>query len=136
MAGARLFFRIGKKVSVFDYATLFDASFLAGEAAEVVEFGAAHFTVFVYDDRIDEGGFYREDTLNADVVAHFAHGEALFSALSRDADHNTAIQLDTLFVTFFDAVSHGDSVAGAEFGMLLAGSEGFFGNFNQVHCKV
>ena len=36
MAGARLFFRIGKKVSVFDYATLFDASLLAGEAAEVV----------------------------------------------------------------------------------------------------
>lgn len=136
MAGARLFFRIGKKVSVFDYATLFDASFLAGEAAEVVEFGAAHFTVFVYDDRIDEGGFYREDTLNADVVAHFAHGEALFSAFSRDADHNTAIQLDTLFVTFFDTICHGDSVAGAEFGMLLAGSEGFFGNFNQVHCKV
>lgn len=127
MAGARLFFRIGKKVSVFDYATLFDASFLAGEAAEVVEFGAAHFTVFVYDDRIDEGGFYREDTLNADVVAHFAHGEALFSAFSRDADHNTAIQLDTLFVTFFDAVGNGDCVAGAEIGVLFVGCKCLFG---------
>ncbi len=130
MAGARLFFRIGKKVSVFDYATLFDASFLAGEAAEVVEFGAAHFTVFVYDDRIDEGGFYREDTLNSDVVAHFAHGEALFSAFSRDADHNTAIQLDTLFVTFFDSVSDCDCVARAELRMLFAGSKSFFGNLN------
>ncbi len=99
MAGARLFFRIGKKVSVFDYATLFDAS-------------------------------YREDTLHADVVAHFAHGEALFSAFSRDADHNTAIQLDTLFVTFFDSVSDCDCVARAELRMLFAGSKSFFGNLN------
>lgn len=130
MAGARLFFRIGKKVSVFDYATLFDASFLAGEAAEVVEFGAAHFTVFVYDDRIDEGGFYREDTLNADVVAHFAHGEALFVTVAGDADYDAAVLLDTLFVAFFDTVSHGDGVAGTKLGMLLAGGKCLFGYFD------
>lgn len=119
---------------LLDNATLFDTSLLAGEGAEVVELCATYFTVLVDGNRVDEGRFDGEDTLNADVVAHLADGETLLHTFTGDADDNTAVLLDTFLVTFLDAVSYGDGVTGAEIGMLLAGSEGFFGNFNQIHC--
>ena len=59
----------------FDHAALFDTSFLAGEAAEVVKFSATYLTVFVYGNRVDEGRLDGEDTLNTDVFAHLANGE-------------------------------------------------------------
>lgn len=37
------------------YATLFDACFLAGEAAEIVKLGTTYLTIFVDGDRVDEG---------------------------------------------------------------------------------
>ena len=112
------------------YATLFDTGFLAGELAEIVKFGATYFTVFVHGNRVDERRFDGEDTFYTDVVAHFADSEALLGAFARDADYNTALLLDTLFVTFFDTVSDSDGVAGCELRVLLAGSECFFGNLN------
>ncbi len=124
------------QVLFFDYATLFDTGFLAGELAEVVQFGTAYFTVFVDGDRVDKRRFDGEDTLNTDVVAHLADGETFLAAFATDADNNAAILLDTLFVTFFDAVSHGDCVAGAEVRVLFAGGKCFFGNLNQVHFVV
>ena len=36
-------------------AALFDASVLAGELAQIVEFSATHFTVLVDGDRVNEG---------------------------------------------------------------------------------
>ncbi len=103
---------------------------LAGKATEVVKFGATHLAILVDGDRVDERRFDGEDTLHTDVVAHFADGETLLVAVARDTDYHTAILLDTLFVTLFDAVSHGDGVAGTEFGMFLAGSVSFLDNFD------
>ena len=113
-----------------DYAALFDASFLAGEIAQIVKFCATNLTVLVDCDRVDERRFDGEDTLNTDVVADFTNGEALFVPFARDTDHYATVLLDTLFVTLFDAISHCDGVAGAKLGMCFAGSECFFGNFN------
>ena len=67
---------------LFDHATLFDASCFAGEAAEVVEFRATHFTVLVNSDAVDERRLDGEDTLYANVVGHLAHGETLFVSLA------------------------------------------------------
>lgn len=67
---------------LFDHATLFDASFFAGEAAEVVEFRATHFTVLVNSDAVDERRLDGEDTLYANVVGHLTHGETLFVSLA------------------------------------------------------
>ena len=122
--------RLVEQELFLDNTTLFDASFLTCEAAEVVEFSATNLTVFVDYDRVDERRFDGEDALNADVVAHFANGEAFLCAFARDADNNTAILLNTLFVTFFDSISDCDGVAGTEFGELFAGSKSLFGNFN------
>lgn len=125
----------GEGLFLHSYATLFDAGFLAGEGTQIVKFGTADFAVLVDCDRIDEGRFDGEDTFHADVVAHFANGETLLGAFSRNADYNTAVLLDTLLVTFFDTVGYCDGVAGGEVGVLLAGSESFFGNFNKIHCN-
>ena len=119
-----------------DYAAFLDAGFLAGELAQVVKFRTAYFTVFVHCDRIDERRFEGEDTFHTDIVAHLADGEALLVAFAADADYNAAVLLDTLFVAFFDSVSYGDGVAGAEFGVLFARGKCLFGNFNQIHFLV
>ena len=113
-AGGRLAFLL---FGFVHYAALFDTGFLAGKATEIVKLGTTYFTVFVYRDGIDERRFDREDTLNADVVGHFADGETFFGAFAVDADHNAAVLLDTFLVTFLDAVGYGDGVAGAEFGV-------------------
>ena len=100
-------------------AALLDAGLLAGKATEVVKFGATHLAILVDGDRVDERRFDGEDTLHTDVVAHFADGETLLVAVARDTDYHTAILLDTLFVTLFDAVGHGDGVAGTNSGCFL-----------------
>ena len=122
-------------VLFLDNATFFDAGLLTCELAQVVKLGTTYLTVLVDGNGVDERRLDGEDTLNTDVFAHFANGETLLRAFAGDADNHTAVLLDTLLVTFFDAVSHSDGVAGAKFGMLLAGSESFFGNFNQIHCS-
>lgn len=113
-----------------DYAAFLDAGFLAGELAQVVKFRTAYFTVFVHCDRIDERRFEGEDTFHTDIVAHLADGEALLFAFACDFDHYAAVLLDTFLVTFFDAISHCDGVAGVEIRVLLAGSKSLFGNFD------
>ena len=118
------------RVLSFLDATLFDTSLFAGETTQVVQFGAANFAILVDYDGVDERRLEGEDTLNADVVGHFAYGEALFGAFARNLDYNPAILLNTFFVTLFDAIGYGDGVAGAKIGMLLAGGKSLFGNLH------
>lgn len=68
--------------SLFLEATLLDAGFLAGQLAQIVKLGAAHFTIFVYGNRVDKRRLDGEDTLYTDVVAHLANGETLLVALA------------------------------------------------------
>lgn len=114
-------------LSLLHYTTLFDASLLAGEATEVVKLRTAHFAVFVDGDGLDERRFHREDAFYADSVGNLADCEALFVLMAVDADHHATVLLDTLFVTFFDAVGNGDCVAGAEIGVLFVGCKCLFG---------
>lgn len=129
------FFVYGSKRDflLLDHAALFDTGFLACQATQIVKFRTAHFTVFVHCDRVDERRLNGENTLNTDVVAHFAHGETLFVAFAGDADNHTAILLDTLLVSFFDTVGYCDGVAGSEFNLVGACGKCFFGNFDQIH---
>ena len=113
-----------------DNSSLLNASFLTGKLAEVVQFGAAHFTYLVHLDALDVGRFEGEDTLNADGAGHFAYGKTLLLLMTIDFDDNTAIQLDTLFVAFDDFVCHGDGVARFELGELFAGGKSFFSNLD------
>ena len=106
---------------------LFDTRLFAGEVAQIVEFCATHFTKFVDSDGFDEGRLDGENTLHADSVGNLAHSETLFVLMAADADHYTAILLDTLL----DTVSDSDSVAGAEFfEFFLGSSESFLRNFD------
>lgn len=126
-----LFRVVGKKWLLFlNHATFLDTCFLTGEITQVVKLGATHFTVLVDGDRVDKRRFQRENTLNANIVAHLAHCEALLFTVAGDADYYAAILLDTFLVTFFDAVSNGYGVARSEFGMCFAGSISFLDNFD------
>lgn len=46
--------RVLLSLSFLDYAALLDAGFFAGKVAEVVEFSATHFTIFVDGNRVDK----------------------------------------------------------------------------------
>lgn len=113
----------------------FDACFLAGEFAQVVEFCATNFTVFVDSYAVDKRRLQGEDTLNTDVIGHFANCKTLFVAVARDADDNTLVHLDTLFVALFNAIGYCDCVASVELGMLFAGGKSLLGDFDQIHFK-
>src|SRR5688572_5399189 len=63
-----------------DAAALLDARGLAGEIAEVVEAGATHAATRHHFDLLDARRVQREDALDADAVAHLAHGEGGASA--------------------------------------------------------
>ena len=48
-------YSISYRLCLLDYAALLDTSLLAGEVAEVVEFGTTYLTILVDGDRVDEG---------------------------------------------------------------------------------
>ena len=50
--------------------------------------------------------------------------------MTADLDDYTAVELDTLLVTFDDLVGYGDGVAGTELLVLLAGGKRFFCDFD------
>lgn len=50
--------------------------------------------------------------------------------MTYNLDHNTAIQLDTLFVTLDNFVSYRDGITRLEFGILLFSSKSLLSNFN------
>ena len=61
-------------------------------------------------DALDKWAVHREDTLNTYITRHFTNCEALFVSATMDADYITTELLNTLFVTFFDAVRYSDLV--------------------------
>ena len=128
-----LFFRVSKKVL---HSFFFDTGFFTGKCTQIVQFGATYFTHFIYSDAVDERRFDGENSFYTDVVGHLTYCKTLFLTATRDADNNTAILLDTLFVTLFDAVCYGDGITTLKRGVLFTGSERLFGNFNQVHFLI
>ena len=111
---------------------LADAGLLAGEVAEVVEFGTTYLTDLVHFDAFDSGRFDGEDTLDTYGAAHLAYGETLLLAVAGDFDDYSTVELDTLLGTLDDFVGNGDGVASLEGGVLLAGGESCLGNFNKI----
>ena len=86
----------------------FDSCFLTGKGTQVVQFSTTYFTDFVNRDAFDKRRFDRENSLYTYVLRHLTNCETFFVAVTGDTDNNTAILLDTLFVTLFDTVSYRD----------------------------
>ena len=105
-------------------ATLFDTGFLTGEVAQIEDAGAAHSTVLVDIDLLDERAGDGENTLHADAVRDLADSKGLGSSASTALQDNALEVLDSLFVSFFDLVMDGDGIASLELGELLALDKG------------
>ena len=115
-----------------------NTSLLTCEVAEVVDLRATNLTVLVDSNALDERAVHRKDTLNTYVARHFADGEAFFVFAAVDSDYIATELLNTLLVTLFNTISHGDLVTGFECRKLffLTG-ECLFGNLNQIHfCLI
>ena len=101
-------------------AFLFDTGLLTGEVAQVEDAGAAHSTVFVDINLLDERAGEGEYTLHADAVGDLADSKGLSGSASTALQHNALEVLDSLFVTFLNLIMDGDGIASLELGELLA----------------
>ena len=99
---------------------LLDTGLLTGEVAQIEDAGAAHSTVLVDVDLLDERTGEGEDTLHSDAVSDLADSKGLGSSASTALQHNALEVLDSLFVTFFDLVMYSDGIASLELVELLA----------------
>ena len=122
--------RIAKGIRLAAF--LFDTGFLTGEVAQVEDAGAAHGTVLVDIDLLDERTGDGENTLHADAIRDLADSKGLGSSTSAALQHNALEVLDSLFVTFFNLVMDGDGIASLELGELLALDKGL----NELHYLI
>ena len=99
---------------------LLDTGFLTGEVAQVEDAGAAHGTVLVDINLLDERAGDGEDALHTHAVGDLADSKGLGSSASAALQDNALEVLDSLFVSFFDLVVNRDGIASLEFGELLA----------------
>src|ERR1700731_3694188 len=74
---------------------LLDPGGLAAQVAEVVELGPADPAAGDRLDLVDRRAVHREGPLDADAVAHLAHGEGLAQATALAANHDPLEDLDT-----------------------------------------
>ena len=114
--------RIAKAIGLVSL--LFDTGFLTGEVAQVEDAGAAHSTVLVDINLLDERAGDGENTLHTDTVRNLADSKGFSRTTSAALQHNALEVLDTFFVTFFDFVMDSDGIASLEFGELLALGKG------------
>ena len=110
-----------------------DPGLLAGEVAEIEYAGPADFTYLVDFDLVDERAFVGENPLDTDAVGDFTDGKrpCIGGSSTNLDDYSTEI-LESLLITFFDPVGHGDGVAGLELriGGCFVLREGFLHQFN------
>ena len=99
---------------------LLDTGFLTGEIAQIEDAGAAHSTVLVDVDLLDERTGNGEDTFHTDAVRDLADSKGLSSSASTALQDNALEVLDTFFVSFLNLVMDSDGIASLEFGELLA----------------
>ena len=99
---------------------LLDTGFLTGEIAQIEDAGAAHSTVLVDVDLLDERTGNGEDTFHTDAVRNLADSKGLSSSASTALQDNALEVLDTFFVSFLNLVMDSDGIASLEFGELLA----------------
>src|SRR5690625_4977114 len=101
-------------------ALLPDAGLLAGQAAQVVELGAAHIAAGDDLDLVDGRGVDGEHALHADAEGDLADTEGLAHAVALAA-HDVALEdLDARAVALDDLHVDLDVVAGAEVGQVVA----------------
>src|SRR3984957_20187145 len=93
---------------------LLDPRGLAAQVAEVVELGAADPAAGDGLDLVDRRAVHREGALDADAVAHLAHGEGLTQAAALAPDHDTLEDLNAGAVALRHLDVHLEGVTRAE----------------------
>src|SRR3984957_10174549 len=95
-------------------AALLDPPRLAAQVAQVVQLGAAHLAAGDRLDLVDRRAVHRERALDANAVAHLAHGEGLTQAAALAPDHDTLEDLDAGAVALRHLNVHLEGVTRAE----------------------
>ena len=94
---------------------LSDASLLTGKLAEIEDARSADLTYLVDLYLVDERALVRENPLNTDAVGNLANRESPgIRSGSTNLDDYSAEILQSVLITFFNPVGHGDSVTGLE----------------------
>src|ERR1700691_5376999 len=93
---------------------LLDPRGLAAQVTEVVQLGAADAAARDRLDLVDRRAVHRERALNANPVAHLAHGEGLTQAAALAPDHDTLEDLNAGAVAFRHLNVHLEGVTRAE----------------------
>ena len=110
----------GRSLLLDAHLFLLDTGFLTGEITQIEDAGAAHGTVLVDVDLLDERAGKGEDALHSDAVRDLADSKGLSSSASTALQDNALEVLDTFFVSFLNLVMDSDGIASLEFGELLA----------------
>src|ERR1700722_20359919 len=93
---------------------LLDPRGLAAQVTEVVQLGAADLAAGDRLDLVDRRAVHRERALDANAVAHLAHGEGLTQAAALAPDHDTLEDLDAGAVALRHLDVHLEGVTRAE----------------------
>ena len=118
---------------------LSDASLLTRKLAEIEDACPADLTYLVDLDLVDERAFVRENPFDTDAVGDLADSKCPgIRGSSTNLDNYSAEVLKSVLVTFFNPVSHGDSVAGLEcrIGGCFVLREGILHQSNQIHNNI
>lgn len=99
---------------------LLDTGLLTGEVAQIEDAGAAHGTVLVDVNLLDERTCEGEDALHSDAVGDLTDSKGFSGSTSAALQNNALEVLDSLFVSFFNLVMDSDGIASLELGELLA----------------
>ena len=99
---------------------LLDTGLLTGEVAQIEDAGAAHSTVLVDINLLDERACEGEDTLHSDTVGDLTDSKGFSGSASATLQNNALEVLDSLFVSFLNLVMDSDGIASLELGELLA----------------
>ena len=97
---------------------LADTGFLTCEVAQIIKLGTTDLTYLVDLDAVDGRRVDGEYSLNTHCSRHLADSETTIITVTADLDDHTAVELDTLLVTFHNTISYSYCITRLEFGEL------------------
>jgi hypothetical protein len=112
---------------------LLDARFAADGTAQVEQAGTTHLSALQQLDFSDGRGDKGENALHTDAAGYLADGEGLGGTCPFDLDDIAFENLDSLLVSFYDAVADGNSVTRTEVGEVNFLRYLLLYVFNRVH---
>ena len=126
-------------VNLYTLLLLADACLLTGKVAKIEDACTAYLADFVEFDVHNRRRLIREDSLDTDAAGNLADCEGLGEGSgTADLDDHTFELLETILVTFLDAIGNGDSITGLELGITCSFvlTERLLYNFDEIHNLV